>query len=117
MDIGAVEYTRKLYDDVRSRYENADTKAQVVLAFGGAFLALLSGIIFSKPGDLREIVSLFSVWTWAMLALATLCLIGSIISAMICLWSRVLSARKLRIILDSAQRAMTGSPHYAPKVM
>lgn len=112
-----VEYVRRLYDDVRRWYDNADTKAQIVLAIDGAFLAFLTGAIFAKPGDLRAIVGSFSSLTWSLLALMVLCLIASVISAIWCLWSRIYSVRKLREFIADAQRAKAGPAQFAPKVM
>ena len=113
----SVEYARRLYDDVRSWYDNADTKAQVVLAIDGAFLAFLTGAIFSKPGDLKEVVGSFSTWTWSLLALMTLCLLASVISAICCLWSRTYSAKELQEFVEAAQCAKGDSAQYAPKAM
>jgi hypothetical protein len=113
----AVEYARRLYDDVRDWYDNADSKAQVVLAIDGAFMAFLTGAIFAKPGDLREIVGSFSVWTWSLLALMTLCLMASVSSAIYCLWSRIYSAGQLQELVEAAQRAKGDSDQYAPKWM
>lgn len=113
----SVEYARRLYDDVRRWYDNADNKAQVVLAIDGAFLAFLTGAIFAKPDDLREVVGSFTGWTWSLLALMTLCLMASVMSVISCLWSRTYSASKLGEIVDAAQRERVDSAQYAPKVM
>ena len=112
-----VEYTRRLYDDVREWYDNADSKAQVVLAIDGAFLAFLTGAIFGKPDDLRAVFGTFSVWTWSLLAVMTLCLMGSVISAIWCLWSRTYSPAKLQEFVQAAQREKNNSAQYAPKAM
>lgn len=113
----SVEYAHRLYDDVRRWYDNADAKAQVVLAIDGAFMTFLTGAIFEKPGDLKEIVDSFSDWTWPLLALMTLCLMASVMSAILCLWSRTYSASKLEEFVSTAQRERRDSAQYAPKVM
>ncbi len=112
-----VEYARRLYDDVRSWYNNADSKAQVVLAIDGAFLAFLTGAIFAKPSDLKAVVGMFSTWTWSLLALMTLCLMASVISAICCLWSRTYSAEELQELVEAAQHPEGDSAQYAPKEM
>ena len=112
-----VEYARRLYDDVRDWYNNADSKAQVVLAIDGAFLAFLTGAIFAKPSDLKAVVGMFSTWTWSLLALMTLCLMASVISAICCLWSRTYSAEELAGAVEAAQHPEGDSAQYAPKEM
>jgi hypothetical protein len=113
----AVEYARRLYDDVRGWYDNADAKAQVVLAIDGAFLVFLTGAIFAKPSDLEEVVRAFSVWTWALLALMMLCLMASVLSAICCLWSRTYSVSKIEESINDAQSERSNHAQYAPEVM
>ncbi len=113
----SVEYTRRLYDDVRTWYSNADTKAQVVLAIDGGFLAFLTNAIFAKPEDLKAIVALFSSVTWMLLILTTLSLVLSIISAIVCLWSRVYSPRQLRALVEATSRGEPATIHYVPQLM
>jgi hypothetical protein len=113
----SVEYARRLYEDVRGWYDSADTKAQVVLAIDGAFLAFLTNAIFSKPEDLRAIVNLFSSVTWVLLALTTLSLVLSIISAILCLWSRVYSSRQLQAFIDATPGEEAEPHRYAPRAM
>ena len=91
-----IEYTRRLYDDVRAWYDNADAKAQVVLGIDGAFLAFLTSALFSTPDDLRQILGTFSPVTWILLALMVVTLAGSIAAALICLWSRIYSDAELK---------------------
>lgn len=111
------EYVRRLYDDVRGWYDNADSKAQVVVAIDGAFLAFLTGAIFAKPSDLRDVVGSFSIWTWFLLTLMTLCLCASVICAIWCLWSRIYSKDRLQQFVHAAQQGMGESAHYVPKTM
>jgi len=112
-----VEYVRRLYDDVRGWYQNADTKAQVVLTIDGAFLAFLTGAIFVKPADLKLIVGAFSWWTWLFLTLMAWCLLASVMSAIHCLWSRIYSQKKLQEFIDSAQSTSGKSVQYSPKTL
>ena len=48
-----LEYTRRVYESVLGWYKSADSKAQVILAIDGAFVAFLTGTIFVKPDDLH----------------------------------------------------------------
>ncbi|HWM92337.1 MAG TPA: hypothetical protein VN493_16350 [Thermoanaerobaculia bacterium] len=112
-----IEYARRLYDDVRSWYDNADSKAQVVLAIDGAFLAFLTGAIFKEPSDLKAVFGEFSVWTWSLLALMTLCLMASVISAIYCLWSRIYSAEELQKLVEAAQGGNSHPAQYSPQTM
>ena len=113
----SVAYARRLYDDIRRWYDNADSKAQVVLAIDGAFLAFLTGSMFAKPTDLRAVVGSFSDWTWPLLLLMTLCLMGSLMSAIWCLWSRTWSKSELMKYVGDAQEEKPDADDYAPKVM
>jgi hypothetical protein len=112
-----VDYARRLYDDVRGWYDNADAKAQVVLAIDGAFLVFLTGAIFAKPSDLAEVVRAFSVWTWSLLALMTFCLMASVMSAVCCLWSRIYSVSELHKLINAAQSERSNQARYAPEMM
>jgi hypothetical protein len=98
----AVEYARRLYDDVRAWYANADGKAQVVLAIDGALVAFFAGAMFTKPADLESIVASFHSLTWPLLVLTAACLVGSIMAAILCLRSRTYSKRELQQFIDSA---------------
>ena len=112
----AVEYSRRLYDDVLAWYQNADTKAQVVLGLDGAFLAFIAAAAFQKPEDLGALVATFSPWTWGWLALMVFTLFVSMTSAVYCLWSRIYvpSSIMSRVRLEENQ---PGRTTYAPAVM
>lgn len=84
-----VEYARRLWDNTVYWYGSADTKAQVILTLDGAFLAFLTGSIFSKPDDLKLIVSQFSSSTWVLLGLMLVSLLTSIFCAIFCIWARL----------------------------
>src|SRR5688572_10570160 len=77
-DAGSVEYARRLYDDVLGWYRSAESKAQIVLGIDGAFLAFLTGAIFTKPDELNAKIQAFSPWTCTLLGLMTVCLLTSV---------------------------------------
>ena len=99
----AVAYARRLYDDVLGWYVNADTKAQVVLTIDGAFLAFITSAIFGKPDDLKDLVERFSPLTWSLLTSMTACLIGSIVSALNCLRSRIYTSAELAALIGQPE--------------
>ena len=72
----AVEYSRRLYDDVLGWYRSADAKAQVVMGLDGAFLAFIAAGAFRKPEELASLFATFQPLTWRLLGL----IVGSVTS-------------------------------------
>ncbi len=70
-------------------YNSAESKAQILLAIDGTFLAFLTGSIFTEPDTIKSTVASFGWETWFLLGLMSLFLVCSIISALLCLWSRI----------------------------
>ncbi len=91
----ALEYARRLYDDVLGWYHSADTKAQVLLGLDGAFLAFLAAAAFQKSDDLGKLIHGFSLWTWMLLVTMGVTLLMSMVAAVYCLWSRIYFASSL----------------------
>ncbi len=110
----AVAYVRRLYDNVLEWYRSADNKAQVVLGLDGAFLAFLAGAAFAKPDDLRVVVHGFTAVTWFLLAVMTVCLLGSIAAAIHCLQSRLLTRSQLAQLVSAEDRAVGNLRPYRP---
>lgn len=113
----SIVYVRRLYDDVVGWYRSADTKAQVVLAIDGAFVAFLTSGIFRKPEDLKAMVVDFSLPTRILLLLMMLSLLLSIAAAIHCLWSRIYSMADLQEIIDGTARDGAAAKLYEPKIM
>lgn len=113
----ALEYARRVYDGVMDWYKNADSKAQVILTLDGAFLAFLTSSIFMEQYELSKILSRFGVETWLLLALMCTTLAGSILSAILCLWSRVYAGDKLDGMLRSGGVEVNKSETYKPQFM
>ncbi len=86
-------YIEAVYENVRAWYENADRKAQVVLALDGAFLSLIAGGAFSKASDVQGVVGFFGQETVVLLALMALSLVASILCAIACLFPRLRAQR------------------------
>jgi hypothetical protein len=92
----AVIYARRVYDHTLEWYKNADAKAEIILALDGIFLSFVTVSIFINPSNLSEILSGFSPITWVFLVLMGASLIGSVICAIGCLWSRISLSGKAR---------------------
>ena len=97
-----LEYTRRLYDNVLDWYKNADTKAQVVLAINGGFITFVGSSVFKQAKEVKSLFDSFDCVTWIILALMIASLIGSIGTAIYCLWSRIYSEKNLRKIIEDA---------------
>lgn len=96
-----LDYVQNLYKDVLDWYRSAESKAQILLAIDGTFLAFLTGSIFAEPDKIKNIIAFFGWETWLLLGLMSLFLVGSIISALLCLWSRIeLSATPIKTLND-----------------
>ena len=85
----SVEYIRRVFDHNLFWYKNADSKAEIILTLDGVFLGFVTSSIFIKQADLMEIMHRFTNLSWLFLGLMVLCLTGSIISSIFCLWSRI----------------------------
>lgn len=113
----ALDFARSLYERTLEWYKNADSKAQIILTLNGAFVAFLTSNIFKGPDEIYKIINKFGALTWILLALMTLCLVGSIISALACLWSRVaFSTERDRIILSEI-KDLKEKGEYSPHLM
>lgn len=105
----ALEYSRRLFENVLHWYQNADNKAQIILGLAGAFVTFLTGSIFVKHDDLAKIVRGFTPITWPCLGLMSLCVVGSIISALASLWSRIYKPAEVeRLLRDMMPRQEDG---------
>jgi hypothetical protein len=113
----AVEYARRLYEDVLGWYHSADTKAQVLLGLDGAFLALLAAAAFQTSDDLGRLIARFSPWTWRLLALMSASLVISMGSAVWCLWSRIYFGSSLDDWIRSAKAPPRTPSEYPADVM
>jgi len=113
----ALEYSRRLYERIIDWYKNADTKAQIILTLDGAFLTFLTTPIFNNPDELSKITQRFNPSTWLFLTLMCLCLVGSIVSALMCLWSRVFFSAKRDKVLLLEKAQIKVAERYSPNVM
>ena len=113
----ALAYSRLVFERVIDWYKNADSKAQIILTVDGVFLTFLTTSIFKNPDELSKITQRFTAYTWIFLMLMCVCLIGSIISALMCLWSRILLSSKRDRVLMREKKRLGEAERYSPSVM
>jgi hypothetical protein len=80
-------YIRRVYASTREWYSVAETKAQLLLTVNGAFVTILSGIIFGKLSDVAAAGARFGPETWLFLGIAVAALVSALVCAAGCLWS------------------------------
>jgi hypothetical protein len=114
----ALAYSNLLFANVVDWYKNADSKAQIILTLDGALVAFLTSSIFKKAEELSYITRNLTTLTWLLLAAMCACLSGSIISALMCLWSRVFLGIRRDSVLGREQKLINdGTNVYSPNVM
>ncbi len=113
----SLDYARLLLERVLDWYKSADLKAQIILTLDGAFLTFLTTSAFKNPAELSTITQRFNFSTWLFLALMVTCLVGSIICALMCLWSRVLLFSKRDSVLMKEKERVKEAQRYSPNVM
>lgn len=113
----SLDYARRLFERIIDWYKTADSKAQIILTLDGAFLTFLTTSVFKNPDELSRIIQRFNFFTWLFLALMCVCLIASIISALMCLWSRVWLFSKRDAVLVKEKTRLKDAEKYSPNVM
>jgi len=114
----AMNYATMVFSNVVDWYKSADAKAQIILSLDGALVAFLTSSIFKSPAELSAITHNLTRATWLLLCAMCLCLAGSIVSALMCLWSRVFIGIKRDSILGREQEKIrAGARRYSPNVM
>ena len=113
----SLDYARRLFERIIDWYKTADSKAQIILTLDGAFLTFLTTSVFKNPDELSRIIQRFNFFTWLFLVLMCVCLIVSIISALMCLWSRVWLVSKRDAVLVNEKRRIRDAEKYSPNVM
>ena len=114
----ALAFAQLVYANVVDWYKNADSKAQIILTLDGALVAFLTTSIFKDPAELLKITKHLSPFTSLLLIAMCLCLVGSIISALMCLWSRVfLQVKRDSVLGREHKRIQEGVKPYSPNVM
>ncbi len=81
-----LHYCRTLYETVLRWYDNADTKAKILLTLDGALVTFLSGSVFAR--DVQTLATNFNTGVWVALGTMALAMSLSILAGLVCLWSR-----------------------------
>lgn len=116
-DSESVEYSRRLYDNVLGWYKNADSKAQVILGFVGAFLAFLVSLIFRKPTDLQAVIKNFNWETYLFIGPMLVCLVIAVACALSCIWSRLIHKSKIDSLFTDLKIHPTDTRSWKPEIM
>jgi hypothetical protein len=113
----ALNYSNLLFANVVDWYKSADSKAQVILTLDGVLVTFLTTSIFKTPSELSGIIRSLTLSTRLLLIAMCVCLIGSIIGALMCLWSRVfLGAKRDSVLGREKERIKAGVKQYSPNV-
>jgi hypothetical protein len=113
----ALNYSNLVFANVVDWYKSADAKAQIILTLDGALVAFLTTSIFKAPSEVSFIIHSFTYPTRLLLIVMCLCLVGSIISALMCLWSRInVAAKRDSVLGREKERIDAGVKHYSPSV-
>jgi hypothetical protein len=114
----ALDYSKLVFENIIAWYNNADAKAQIILTLDGALVTFMTTSIFRKPAELLEITRSLRSFTWVLLTAMCLCLAGSIISALMCLWSRIsLGIKRDSVLGREKKKIADGVKPYSPSVM
>jgi hypothetical protein len=89
-----IEFLRRLHSSIQGWYTIAETKAQLLIAFNGAFVTVIVGAIFGKIEDVRALVDVFGAETWILLLLSLAAPVGAVACAVACLWSQHRKSRR-----------------------
>jgi hypothetical protein len=100
-----------------SWYESAERKAQLILTLDGIFVSFLTASLLSKPGDVRPIFERFGVETWFFFSSMLASLVLSILSAVLCLVSRLYSRRRLGAEYRRHNVNLREPATYKPEIM
>src|SRR5688572_23664204 len=95
-----LDYVRRVYSNVLDWYKSADTKAQVILTVNGLVITFLTSSILTAPETVQATFDSFGVETWVFLFAFTFGAVAALICAVLCLYSRLLSAKNLAQIFD-----------------
>lgn len=113
----AIEYSRRLYENVLGWYEAADRKAQVILASNGTFLTVLAGLLLGNPAETKDVVRVLGLAGGLSAAVFALGVTAAIASAIFCLHSRLLSTNEIAQILREHRVSEDGESTYDAAVL
>src|SRR5262245_7868734 len=112
-----LSYAHELYADVLAWYHSAESKAQVILTLDGILLAAITGLTLTKRVDVETVLDTFTLETWLLLAVTTVALLSSIVSAVVCLGSRTYTRWGLQRFYRDLGVDPGNESTYVPEVM
>jgi hypothetical protein len=110
-----LSYARTVYAEEVNWYKVADSKAQLLLTFNGAYITVLAGLLVLKPDELTAMRASLTVVDLLFLGGTAAASAVSVLCAVACLRSR-LSNAKLVEHLSLMQVGDPTSPTYMPAV-
>ena len=110
-------YARALFANILDWYKNADLKAEILLTITGAFLSFFTGAVFVKEADLKHILCFFGPETWILMGLTVIGLVMSIVSALICLRSRLADPKDYIDHISEVNRDKEGNLKQWPETL
>jgi hypothetical protein len=114
----AMNYAQNVFANIIDWYKSADFKAQIILTLDGALIAFLTSSLFKSPSELSQLTQHLAGRTWFLLMAMCLCLFGSIVSALMCLWSRIfLGGTRDSVLNLEKKKIKEGVKPYSPSVM
>jgi hypothetical protein len=111
----ALEYIRKLYENILKWYDDAEKRAQAVLTVDGVFLSVITGVLIAKSDDVGNVKDVFGLETWAFLIVTAVGLILSIGAAVLVLQARPLTKKQVATELSGVNKEEAET--YNAKVM
>lgn len=95
--VANLEYLRRLHEKTFEWYKIADSKGQLLLTLNGVFITVVSTTIFDRPQDLAGRLAAAGVAGLVTALFSAICVAGSVLSAVLCLYSRLSDARLSRL--------------------
>jgi hypothetical protein len=115
-DSPTLTYSRSVYASVMDWYKVADTKGQLLLTLNGIYITALSSIVIISPKDLVNRKASLTPVTWLFLGGAAAATVISILSAILCLHSRLSNSELDRIRDRFVEKNSAGRDTYRPAV-
>ena len=92
-----LDYLVRLYDKTLDWYKIADTKGQLLLTLNGVFITVVATTVFDRPQDLGSRLAAAGSVGLVLVLLSAACLAGSLLSTVICLYSRLSDSHLKRL--------------------
>lgn len=97
---GALTYLRACHGAALDWYKVADGKAQLIVTLNGLVVTIVTGTALAGPDEVRRRLGDTNVFALVALAAAALSVVGALVCAVMCLYSR-LGEKELRALHHS----------------